>query len=125
MVGRAAMIHGKQYVLCPMCCKIHLFRRKTDAWVSECCEEHAIVEKKGTTYGAGKRRKKGHKCPVCEESGQSPPVERIDHLSGQMHQLWFCVRHFPPKTVLERCVNLKQINSGWINTLHQPISRRR
>ena len=126
MVGRAAMIHGKQYVLCPICCKIHGFRKKTDAWVSECCQEHAITDRKaegGKSDGAGKRRKKGHKCPVCDESGQSPPVERVDHMSGKMHQLWYCVRHFPPKTVMEHCVNLKQINLGWINTLHNSTSR--
>lgn len=38
MVGRTAVIHGRQYVLCPVCCRIHAFHRGRDAWVSQCCQ---------------------------------------------------------------------------------------
>ena len=122
MVGRAAIIRGRQCVLCPVCCRIHEFTRRLNAWVSECCEENNNADREKEKNG--KRRKKGQRCPVCDESGQSPPLERVDHLSGKMHQLWFCVRHYPPKGVLERCVNMRQITAGWIDTLH-PSTRRR
>lgn len=62
---------------------------------------------------------------MCEEAGQSPPVERVDHLSGRMQRFWFCIRHSPPKGVLERCVNARQLGMAWIDAVHQAPSRRR
>lgn len=40
---------------------------------------------------------------------QPPLVERIDHLTGEMQQFGFCLRHTPPRPFLDRCASAKEL----------------
>ena len=48
----------------------------------------------------------------------------MDHLTGEMRQFGFCVRHTPPRPVLERCASAKELLEWGLHVRRVPIKGR-
>jgi hypothetical protein len=51
---------------------------------------------------------------------QPPLIERVDHLTGEMQQFGFCVRHTPPRPFLERCATAKELMDWGLHVRRGP-----
>jgi len=105
MVGRVLRHRRNSFVLCPACSSIQAYQGEEAGalfWTKDGCE-HQPPSK------AGCRQREA--CSTCSEAASSNPVERVDHLTGQIRRFFFCQRHMPRHDELASCVNARQISA--------------
>ncbi len=104
MLGRVLRHRRKCFVFCPGCASIQPYQGEEEAamfWTADgCTHRHAAK-------GGGRQREA---CCACTETAGPNPVERVDHLTGQMQRFFFCQRHTPRHDELASCVNARQIS---------------
>lgn len=111
MVGRCLNINGCNYALCPHCCSVHpVLHGSKFSWMSKCGGVEVFPQPK-----CKKKKmvlKKGHACSACSDvTTTAQPVERIDHLTGEVITFYFCQRHVPGPRVLQNHLNARMLSS--------------
>jgi hypothetical protein len=100
VMGRCVVIHNTTYILCPQCCKVHVYNGENTNWISTCSLNTTPAIVVPRTY----------KCDVCEDTNcYSVPQQRVNHLTGEMEYISFCYKHYPNEHVLKQCVNMHQM----------------
>lgn len=94
------------FVLCPSCTSVHPYKGE-QMWSSSPCSHRTSHRRQKP---APKAR---HPCVICSELTANAPVERVDHLSGEMRGFTFCQRHMPRLDALRDCTNARQLESRW------------
>lgn len=102
MFGRTAVILGDTYILCPCCCKVHLFQIGNNNWIKTCPLQPVVLESTHSPL----------QCDVCQEtSGHLYQHKRVNHLTGEMQKICFCFKHNPNNHVMDQCTNMSQVHN--------------
>lgn len=101
MMGRTVVILGETYILCPCCCKVHLFQLGNNNWIGE-CPLYQQLKKDDDTPNA--------KCDVCMDNhSHLVKHQRVNHLTGELEDIHFCYKHNPNDHALKHCMNMRQL----------------
>ncbi len=108
MVGRILRHKRQSFLLCPGCVRIRPYQDggELQAWSLDGCR-HAEQSRPSKPAPARARPV----CPACTEPANQQRIERVDHLTGELHQFSFCQRHAPRPDELARCQNARQLSA--------------
>jgi hypothetical protein len=106
VLGRSMVVHGNTYILCPICCTVHVYQGDGNSWISS-CKSYIKQEKQEKI-----------KCDVCGDCSvnanggfQGNTYERINQLTGAMETIGFCFKHQPNDYAVNNCVNIHQMKN--------------
>ncbi len=117
LLGRVMVYHKTHYYLCPSCTTVQPYRGgeeqpwpMTEAGCGH--SSHAGTKACASSSGSGgKNGKRKETCCVCQEVGLIQTVSRVNHLSGEMLEFHYCMRHAPRPGAARECVNARQLEA--------------
>ena len=106
VLGRCVIVQQNTYIVCPSCCKVHVYSGENSNWINNCCLKSVSTERPMHSSYSKKI------CEVCEDTNcYGPMCERVNHLTGEMQCVYFCYKHYPNSHILKDCVNVQQIKN--------------
>jgi hypothetical protein len=102
LLGRILWLHKTFYYFCPCCTTVQPYTGEGITWREN--EGCAHVPEARSKSRRGKTQ-----CLFCSEPAGGGTVERVDHLTGEMHSFHYCQRHMPRHEVLRDCHNVQDM----------------
>lgn len=99
MLGRAMRLRGQHFFLCPACVSVQEYRGRELVWADGRSCDHRPRREPASRARA--------QCTVCSEPAGALVLERVDHLTGEMHQFHYCQRHTPRADLVAEAVNAR------------------
>jgi hypothetical protein len=98
LLGRVLQVHDEHFILCPACLTVQPYRADERTWADTC-----------THAAPPAPRPPRPSCCVCLEAGPALALQRVDHLTGQLHTFNYCPRHAPRHETARSCANVAQL----------------
>lgn len=110
MLGRTMRYHNTTLFVCPTCVTVHPFTSiRQQPWTRRWGDDDATCPCQEVVPKKRQEKQARHSCCVCGENSQANPIQRVDHLNGQMRSFYFCQRHTPRPEAVRQCANARQM----------------
>ena len=112
LLGRVMVYHKTHYYLCPSCTTVQPYRGGGEQpWpmTEGGCGHFSSSSVSSKPNPNSKNGKRKEACCVCQDVGLIQTVARVNHLTGEMQEFHYCMRHTPRPETARKCVNARQL----------------